>query len=75
MKELKDNINSEYFQGIEEAEKKLIPLSKVHVSQQHTTEEMSKEVAELLANYNMIVESLSQKFTEWDKLLTKMESV
>lgn len=75
VKELKDNINSEGFQGVEEVEKKLVPLSKVHVSQQYNAEEMSKEVAELLANYNMIVEGLSQKFMEWDKLLTKMESV
>ena len=75
VQELKDNINSENFQGIEEVEKKLVPLSKVHISQQHIAEEMSKEVAELLANYNLIVEGLSQKFMEWDSLITKMESV
>ena len=75
VEELKDNINCDSFQGIEDIEKKLVPLSKVHVSQQNTTEEMSKEVSELLANYNLIVEGLSQKFMEWDKLLTKMESV
>ena len=75
VKELKDNINSENFQGIEEVERKLVSLSKVHVSQQHVTAEMSKEVAELLANYNMIIEDLCQKFVEWDQLLTKMESV
>ena len=75
VKELKDNINPESFQGIQEVERKLVPLSKVHLSQQHATAKMSKEVTELLANYNMIVEGLSQKFIEWDKLLTKMESV
>ena len=75
VKELQDNINFESFQGIEEVEKKLVPLAKVHVSQQHTKEEISKEVAELLANYNVIVEGLSQKFMEWENLLTKMESV
>ena len=75
VKELEDNINSDSFQGIEEVEKKLVPLAKVHVSQQHTTEEISKEVSELLANYNMIVEGMSHKFMEWDNILTKMESV
>ena len=75
VQELKDNINSKNLQGIEEIEKKLVPLSKVHVSQLHSAEEVSKEVAELLANYNTIVEGLSQKFMEWDSLITKMESV
>ena len=75
VQELKGSINSENFQGIEEVEKKLVPLSKVHISQQHTAEKVSREVAELLSNYNVIVEGLSQKFMEWDSLLTKMESV
>lgn len=72
--ELKDYINLKNVQGIEGLESKVIAQSQLHIFQQSSVAELSKEVADLVANYNTIVEGLSQKFLEMDKLLTKLEA-
>ncbi|XP_065884245.1 dynactin subunit 3-like [Dysidea avara] len=72
--ELKDYINLKNVQDIETLEKKVITQSQLHIFQQSSVAELSKEVTDMVANYNTIVEGLSQKFLEMDKLLTKLEA-
>ena len=72
--ELKDYINLKNVQDIEALEKKVVAQSQLHIFQQSSVAELSKEVAAMVANYNTIIEGLSQRFVEMDKLLTKLEA-
>lgn len=73
MDELKDIVDSEHLKAVPSHSTKLQQLSRIQISQQDQTAELTEETRRLLATYNSIASLVSKQFVHWDEILTKLE--
>jgi len=73
VKAKKSVLDSETLKNVPSMEGKLLELTKLHLHQQNQCEEWSNEALELVEQYNEVIDTLTQTFIEYDKVLTAAE--
>merc|ERR1711935_876331 len=75
VKAKKSVLDSETLKNVPSMEGKLLELTKLHLDQQSQCEDWSNEALDLVEQYNGLIDTLSQTFVEYDKVLTAAEEV
>jgi hypothetical protein len=73
VKSKKSVLDSETLKNVASMEGKLLELTKLHLDQQSQCEDWSNEALDLVEQYNGLIDTLTQTFVEYDKVLTAAE--
>ena len=73
VKAKKSVLDSETLKNVPSMEGKLLELTKLHLDQHNRCEEWSNESLDLVQQYNDVIDTLTQTFIEYDKVLTAAE--
>lgn len=74
LQQLKDYLNLTEFQGLDNHEKNLAPIAKVHSEQELQMESISHQVTELMSSYSKLVLQLSAQLVECGETVSRLES-
>ncbi|KAG8228416.1 hypothetical protein J437_LFUL003889 [Ladona fulva] len=73
LQQLKSELDSEHIKNVPALKSKLDNLIVIELQNRERYEKVSKEIRDMIQQYNEIVSSLSKSFVKWDAALTKCE--